>query len=233
MRVRGWCSFLLIVGFLGVLPKAKAFEIHARKDNVLSQLLDWRAEIQSDNSVSAREKDLRLQFSNRLLFQVERKYQETDLRQFMIDTANDMKQTDEMRENQSYGGINEFLEDLKDALKTLIEPHENVVSFIRDFTQFCTITTPCSVDQYAETRNYSDGKDMEKAEPMNVDDAAESVAQKIDQEDQASENEKEDLTEKPHRDYLSLSSNLKEYSDLQFVIPVQEEITEQSPETSH
>jgi hypothetical protein len=234
MRIRGWWSFLfiLVASSLMTLPKAKSFEIHARKDTVISQLLDWRTEISSDQNISDRERDLRLQFSNRLLFQVERKYQETDLLQFMIDTANDMKTTDEMRDNQSYGGMNDFLENLADALKTLIEPRENVISFIRDFTQFCTLSKPCDVDQYAETRNYSDGKEMEKAAPMDIDAAAESVAQKIDQDDQTNEEKKEELTAKPSKDYLSLGNGLKEYSELQFVLPVQQEITEQSPETS-
>jgi hypothetical protein len=238
MLIKSWISITLILGILCTLPKALAFEIHARKDNVISELLEWRSELTSDTEISPREKDLRLQLANRLLFQVERKYQENDLLKFMINTVGDMKQTDEMRDNQSYGGLTEYLENLQEALETLIEPDENLINFIRDFTRFSSIDHPLSVDEFAETRDYSDGKEMEKADPMDADQAAESVAEQIATQEKASQ---EEALKLGSRDYLDLGKDLKKDTELQFVMPIEEEddtapmepATEPAPETSH
>lgn len=210
-----------------------SFEVRVRKDIVLGQLSDWRSEITLDTSLEAREKDLRLQLASRLLFQVERKYDETDLRKFMLSVVTDMKQIDELRANQSYGGLAIYLDHLHEALDELIEPREDVIGFIREFTRFSTIAAPKNLDDFSETRNYSDGKEMEKAAPMETDLAAETVAEKL----------AKDSAPVKTKSYLEFEKSLSQDSDLQFVTPIEEEdlnvdfhtpandlLTEQSPE---
>lgn len=225
-------------GFALLATPANATVGCFRKDVVLNQLIDWRSEIALDTTLEPREKDLRLQLASRFLFQVERKYDETDLRKFMLEVVIDMKRTDEMRDNQSYGGLANYLDQLHEALDQLIEPREDVIGFIREFTRFSSIETPRSLDEFAETRNYSDGKDMEKADPMDTDLAAETVAEKLAQ-----------ASDQPvsTRNYLefkqSLRQDFEQDSDLHFVTPIEEQdlkidlqkpsndlLTEQSPE---
>jgi hypothetical protein len=231
-------TLILQFGLALLAMPAFAIESRFRKDVVLSQLIDWRSEIALDTTLEPREKDLRLQLASRLLFQVERKYEETDLRKFMLLVVTDMKRTDEMRDNQSYGGLSDYLDQLHEALDQLIEPREDVIGFIREFTRFSTIENPRSLDEFAETRNYSDGKEMEKADPMDTDLAAETVAEKL-----AKASEEPVST----RNYLefkqSLRQDFEQDTDLHFVTPIEEQglkidlqkpandlLTEQSPE---
>jgi hypothetical protein len=201
---------------------------------VISQLVKWREDVALDLGLSPREKDLRQQFVSRLLFQVERKYSETDLRKFMIDIVEDMEATDNLRANQSYGGLGPFLASLQEALTEVIEPHEDVIEFLREFTHFSSISSPQSLDAFAETRNYSDGREMEKASPMDADIAAESVAERLTAE--AAEANRIAL---PLKNVLGSEDFLREMENLEPAIPLDFETpspseslpTEQSPGT--
>lgn len=150
----------------------------ATRMSVLESLKGWRQQVESRTDLPPREKDLRLDFVDRLLFQTERKYKEGNLKEFLQKTLEEMADTDEMAANQSFGSMSEFLLNLQDALRDLLEQNENPIEFLRAFTNYSGLTNPKTADEFAETRSYYDGKHLSAAHPMSLDQAAEVVEQK-------------------------------------------------------
>jgi hypothetical protein len=139
----------------------------------LSELKNWREKTAERQDLEDREKDLRLQFIHRLIFQVDRKYQGEDLKSFFAFAIKDMRLTDQMKINQSLGSIEIFLESLELAIQEILEPRESVVSLIQDFTDFSGISEPANVDEFAAHRSYFDGKKSIRARDLDLEVAGE------------------------------------------------------------
>lgn len=71
-----------------------------------------------------------------------------------------------------------FLSTMSESLETLLEKNEDVISFMRAFTEFSSIQNPLSANQFAEIRNYYDGRRTLQANSMSLDEAAAYVEQK-------------------------------------------------------
>jgi hypothetical protein len=140
---------------------------------VLSELKNWRDKTSERQDLEEREKDLRLQFIHRLIFQVDRKYQGQDLKIFFVSTIKEMRFTDQMKINQSLGSIETFLEFLELTIQEVLEPRESVVSLIQDFTDFSGISEPANVDAFSSHRSYFDGKKSIRAKDLDLESAGE------------------------------------------------------------
>lgn len=155
---------------------APAFEKPPAQDqgtaSVIESLQKWRVETSERSDLEDRERDLRQQFISRLLFQIERKYMGENLKLFFQSSIWDMCLTDRMKMNQSLGGMEVFLENLNFSLKELLEPSENPLHFVEAFTEFSGISDPASMEEFADTRNYYDGRQVQGANPLELDQAA-------------------------------------------------------------
>lgn len=142
------------------------------KPTVLEFLASWRGEIEQDTFLDEREQDLRLQLVDRLSFQVDSKYFEQDFKGFLINMATEMALTDELATNRVSGSQAETFKNLKISLQEILEPSENILSFVRSFVEFTGLKNPKSIDTFANSRSYTNGAQTEQAEPLSLDEAA-------------------------------------------------------------
>lgn len=141
------------------------------KASVLEFFGDWRVQVSSDAYLSERERDLRLELIDRLCFQVDRKYTDENLRQFLQDATWDMALTDEMAQNKVWGGQAEFLRSLNASLKEVLEPSENILGFIRSYVEFTSLQRPRPLDEFVGSRSYTNGSEIEAAEDVSLEQA--------------------------------------------------------------
>lgn len=174
--------FFILILFSLWSPKT-TFASALPKTNALQFLTNWDQELRENqsgtNSADLREKDLEIQFVNRLIFQVERKYQENDPAKFLRETIWDMYLTDKMAVNQSFGSQELFLSVLHQALEEVLEPQENALLFIKNFTRYSSIQDPAELEDFAATRNYFDGKTTMEVNPVDANTAAEFTEEKL------------------------------------------------------
>lgn len=152
-----------------------------KKAEILEQLRGWYQSL-PDQNMEAREKDLRSEFVQRLIFQTDSKYSDAnapDLKIFFKSVAWDLYLTDNMKENRSFTRYPKFLLQLHKALSEVIEPREPVVAFIRNFTEFTSVTLPKDLQLFAASRNYYDGKQMLEANPASNEEASEALEKKL------------------------------------------------------
>lgn len=142
------------------------------KSGALERLQSWQKETLSRQDLEDRERDLRVHFVSRLIFQVERKYKETDFTKFLTNSLERMAETDSLQSNQSYGSMSLFFTNMATAINELMERKENHIDFMRSFTEFSGISDPSTLEEFSETRQYYDGVGMYKATPLNLDEAA-------------------------------------------------------------
>ncbi|MEZ0392018.1 MAG: hypothetical protein ACAH59_07385 [Pseudobdellovibrionaceae bacterium] len=163
---------LLVAALLGARAHAED------RFDVIAQLKHWQARTSFRQDLPEREKDQRLQLISRLIFQVERKYQENSLRDFFSVTLKEMIKTDQMTANQSFLSQELFLLSLKESYETLLENKEDPLVFIESFTEFSSVTNPVSADEFAETRSYFDGKNVLAAKTMSLEEVSEILEEK-------------------------------------------------------
>jgi hypothetical protein len=171
IRILIFSASLLIAALMSARAHAE------NRFDVVHSLQAWQQHTSVREDLEDREKDLRLQFIQRLIFQTERKYQEDSLKEFYIQTLNEMVQTDEHLSNRSFGRTTAFLEGLSASLDELLEKNENVITFIETFTDYSGIQEPVSVSEFAETRSYFNGKSMMSATEPDLNATAASIDQ--------------------------------------------------------
>jgi hypothetical protein len=142
------------------------------KASVLEFFADWRLQIAQDRYLEDRERDLRIELVDRLSFQIDTKYAEQNLHQFFIDISNDIALTEHINSNRGLGSKAELFKNLSLSLQEILEPSENVLSFLRSFVEFTGVKNPKSVDAFADSRSYTNGYEMQAAEKLTLDEAA-------------------------------------------------------------
>lgn len=158
---------------------ANAYQGSESKDMILDELGQWSQSLSERDDLDPREKDLRVSFVNRLISQTEEKLssESNDNLENMYQIIKGMAKIDQSIENKSRRTSNaEFTVQLAESLRTLIEPRENLVAFIKSFTEFSGLSEPAKMEEFAATRNYSDGKDSYQAEAQDYETIANSVA---------------------------------------------------------
>lgn len=137
----------------------------------LEGLRSWKQETLVREDLAPREKDLRLDLIDRLIFQTERKFKEDSFQKFLVQTLEDMADTDELTINQSFGSLSDFMFNLRDSLE-LIERNEDPLVFVQNFTEFSSISEPKGPGEFANSRSYYDGRRILPAQPMDLQEAA-------------------------------------------------------------
>lgn len=171
-------TFFTLLGalFLSAQVSLASPTVVASKSSAIEQLQSWQMETKSRTDLDEREQDLRLQLISRLIFQVERKYQDSNLPGFMIQILKNMAKTDQ--KNESFGSMEFFFVNLSVAMQELMERKENPIDFARTFTEFSGISEPSTLEEFSETRQYYDGAGMYQAKPLNLEEAADWVDQR-------------------------------------------------------
>lgn len=119
---------------------------------------------------SKREHALRQEFLDRLIFQVDMKFRDGDLRQFMEVTLVDMAKTDVAAQADS--GLWKFLRYAADAVHRIPERKENVLAFLEGYMSR-SISNPVRPEEYLASRNYTNGSKSESGSPMKREEAGE------------------------------------------------------------
>jgi hypothetical protein len=167
-----WKLFFAVVFSCLLITPLGLAEWNYPKTSVLEFFSDWRIQITQDRFLDIRERDLRLQLVDRLSFQVDTKYSEQNFHQFLIDISNDIALTENMSSNRVLGSQAELFRNLSTSLQEVLEPSENILSFLRSFVEFSGVKNPKSVDSFADSRSYTNGYEMQSAEPITLDEAA-------------------------------------------------------------
>ncbi len=141
------------------------------KSDTLNHLQSWRVENSSRQDIDDRERDLRGDFINRLIFQSDRTLQEYDS-QFTFKSQaplilSKMIETEKSDSNSTNPNLVFFLTELNDGLKTIIEPQEDILEFIKSFTEFSGLSDPGFAIEFAEDRDYINHTKAVKARPSN------------------------------------------------------------------
>lgn len=156
-----------------------AAKSHAEdKTELIEKLKDWQSQTASRSDLENREKDQRILFINRLIFQIDRKYTNESLKKFISSALSDMMETDQLTLNQSFGSQALFIESLSESYESLLEKKEDPLAFVQAFTEFSTVTNPASSDDFAETRSYFDGKNVFAARGLSIEEAARILEEK-------------------------------------------------------
>jgi hypothetical protein len=166
IKILSLSILLLVMALYGAQTHAAS---SMPKQQLLEKLQSWKDKVSDSKNMNLREKDLQIDLIGRLMFQSQSKYPEQDLQVFMLKVLHDMQETDD----HVY-----FLENLEEGLSTLLEKNEDVVSFMQAYLEFSGILEAKSASDFAEIRNYYDGRSTLQAKTMSLDEAADLAEQK-------------------------------------------------------
>lgn len=113
-----------------------------------------------------REHLLRQEFLDRLIFQVDTKFREGELRPFMERALVEMAKIDVSSQNES--GLWKFLKYAADAMHRLPEQKENVLAFLEGYMNR-SVSNPINPEDYLSSRNYTNGSISESGNPLKRD----------------------------------------------------------------
>lgn len=127
-----------------------------------------------------RERLLRQEFLDRLVFQIDSKFQGGEIREFLQQTLLEMSLT-EASSGATETSLWRFLTYLSLAIKSLPERGENLISFIEGYMDFSTISRPVRPDQFVSLRHYTNGTRSQAAQPIDKSEVGDAVESKLEQ----------------------------------------------------
>lgn len=125
-----------------------------------------------------KERILRQDFLDRLLFQIDSKYGGGDLRDFLQNTLLEMSLT-EATSPAGESPLWRFLTYLSLAIKTLPERNENILSFVEGYMEFSTLSHPVRPDQFVSLRHYTNGATSLPGRPVDKAEVGDAVEAKL------------------------------------------------------
>lgn len=173
--------FTFIIAVLASLP-LWAQSGNPSRTQAIQSLQEWRQESLEQNNIDDLEKDLRLSFITRLIFQTERNYQsqnDLNFRSFMIQTLKKMERIDQRSDNQSLGSDEFFISQLGLALQDILEPTEDVISFMKAYLKYSGLSDPSSVDDFGSDRSYINGDEIVAAQALELEEASVYLTEKL------------------------------------------------------
>ncbi len=137
-------------------------------DQSLSAKMDELQNASLENEVDAlkqarREYSLRQEFLDRLIFQVDTKFRDGDLRIFFERALVDMAKVDLASRAES--DLWKFLKYAADALRRLPDQKENILAFIEGYMNR-SVSHPIRPEDYLSSRNYTNGVKSETGSPL-------------------------------------------------------------------
>ncbi len=124
------------------------------------------------------ETQLRLDFFDRLSFQIESKLKDQDLRSFLIQILNEMSSSEALSADGNTI-LSIFLGYLSKAMQSVPEPNENLINFIEIYVEVSTISHPIPPEQFVNLRHYSNGKISLTAKPVAADEVGDVTEEQI------------------------------------------------------
>lgn len=131
----------------------------------------------SSLKVAQREHKLRQEFLDRLIFQIDTKFAGGDLRLFLERALTEMAKIDAVSSTVDTG-LWKFLKFAADAVKSLPERKENIVSFLEGYMNR-SVANPIKPEDYLNSRNYSNGTKSETGAPIERDKVGEFADQRL------------------------------------------------------
>jgi hypothetical protein len=141
------------------------------------------------------EYDLRQEFLNRLIFQLDTKFAGGDLRGFLERALVEMAKVDATSTAVSGDGLWKFLKYSADAIHRLPEQKENILAFLEGYMNL-SVTNPVLPEQYLATRNYTNGSKSEQGNPMSRDEVGAIADKRLSQDLQVKPDAAAPLSEK-------------------------------------
>jgi hypothetical protein len=144
-------------------------------DQALRARLELSSTPQTDQTVAdlrarRQEHELRQQFLDRMIFQIDTKFRGGDLRQFMQTSLLEMAKNDVALASGPATAANEvglwrFLKFAADALRRIPEQRENILAFLEGYMNR-SVSNPVPPDEYLRSRNYSNGSVGDSGSPI-------------------------------------------------------------------
>jgi hypothetical protein len=158
MKIKCFTLFSwILLSSLSSGAKSPLSTLEASKEHLES----WRQELEITKNLSAREKDLRQEFTFRLRFLLQSSEGEKKIR-------NEVK-------NEAWPL--HFRTQLEKVLEEDMEPQQNIILFLKDFVDKVTFTSPpLEVSQFQLARSYFDGRRSLNAEPLDLESAGDEAA---------------------------------------------------------
>ncbi len=125
-----------------------------------------------------REHQLRQDFLNRLIFQVDTKFRGGDLRVFLQSALVDMARVDAVSSAQNDSGMWKFLKYSADAIRRLPEQKENILAFLEGYMNR-SVSNPVPPKDYLAARNYTNGSVSEAGQPVSAEEAGSIADQRL------------------------------------------------------
>ena len=142
-------------------------------DQSLSRKIEEATPAQIDAEVSTlkiakKEHVLRQEFLDRLIFQIDTKFIGGDLKQFLQASLINMAKIDASN-SVGENGIWKFMRYASDALRSLPEQKENILSFLTGYMNR-SVSNPVKPEDYISSRNYTNGATSEAGSPVSRED---------------------------------------------------------------
>ncbi len=121
--------------------------------------------------LAKREHILRQEFLDRLIFQIDVKFNGGELRPFLERALTEMAKTDATSNDSRVApdaGLWKFLKFAADAVRRLPEKRENVLIFLEGYMNR-SVADPIRPEDYLNTRNYSNGLESESGKQLSRD----------------------------------------------------------------
>lgn len=134
-----------------------------------------------------REHQLRQEFLDRLIFQVDTKFRGGDLRAFLQKALMDMAKVDAVSSAQTENGLWKFLKYSSDAIRRLPEQKENILAFLEGYMNR-SVLNPIPPQDYLAARNYTNGSNSETGNPLTREDAGSFADRRLQEMDEATGN---------------------------------------------
>lgn len=129
---------------------------------------------------------LRQEFLDRLIFQIDTKYTEGDLRAFLERSLTDMAKVDATSSTEDTG-LWKFMKFAAEAIHRLPEQKENILFFLEGYMNR-SIANPIRPEDFLTTRNYSNGATSESGKPMSREQAGDLADSRLKELNSAPEN---------------------------------------------
>lgn len=142
-------------------------------DNALAQKIEETkaADIESEVRKLRDQKQehlLRQEFLDRLIFQLDTKFNGGDLRAFLEHALVEMAKIDAKSTASTGDGLWKFLKYSADAIHRLPEQKENILAFLEGYMNI-SVSHPVLPEKYLALRNYTNGSQSESGSPLERD----------------------------------------------------------------
>lgn len=167
--------FILLMGSLDI---AKSAPLNSNNGILIQEIKTWQNEIRQSD-LSDIEKDLRLEFTHRMLFEIQQKSRNLGRKDILNQSMRNILLTDQMVDNRGQSRILPYLEQLNSAVKNIIEPREDLLIFIKTYTAYSSIHQPLPHEEFGQSRHYMNGSEVIEADPMSPAEAAAYAEEKL------------------------------------------------------